>query len=383
MCRQALARGHNILPVPHLVAEPPILTPGRFRSLDAVRGIAALSVVLFHSVNSHPQVHDSAIGRVLMNGWTGVFLFFPVSGYCICAAMHRAENASPGRFLRRRWKRIYPPYVASIIFSVAVAVMALPFNRGSADDIVLTVPAWLSILTLTQVFTPYAGRINPVYWSLCYEEQFYLVMALALWLTAPRHRAALLTAITAIVVVCETFGWAVRGLFVDYWLAFAFGIGVYLWQHEPRDRVWAAAILLLGVVNVLQFRELSTLISLGCAGLMLALARIDDRIAASPVARPLFALGLISYSLYLVHVPVAGRLVNLLVRIHAPVWLGAVVGTAASVACGALFFRIIERHFLVHRRGTVEAGHVMSSATEQLQAAGGSRPSPALDTADR
>ena len=357
-----------------MLSEPPVLTPGRFRSLDAVRGIAALSVVLFHSVNSHPQVHENALGRVLMNGWTGVFLFFPVSGYCICAAMHRAENASPGRFLRRRWKRIYPPYLASVIVSVAVAVMALPFNRGSADDLVLTVPAWLSILTLTQVFTPYAGRINPVYWSLCYEEQFYLVMALALWMKAPRHRAALLTAVTAITVVCETFGWSVRGLFLDYWLAFAFGIGVYLWLHEPKDRFWGAAILALGVVNLLQFRELSTSISLGCAALMLALARLDDRIAASRAARPVFALGLISYSLYLIHVPFAGRLVNLLVRIQAPLWLCAVAGTVASIACAVLFFRGVERHFLVHRRGTIEAGTPLtSSAKAPLRVAGGNR----------
>ncbi len=343
--------------------------PGRFRSLDAVRGVAALSVVFFHSVNSHPQVYDSAIGRVLMNGWAGVFLFFPVSGYCICAAMHRAENASPGRFLGRRWKRIYPPYVASIVLSVAVAVMALPFNRGTAGDLVLTVPAWLSIITLTQVFTPYVGRINPVYWSLCYEEQFYLVMALALWLKAPRHRAALLTAVTAIAIVSQTFGWSVKGLFLDYWLAFAFGIAAYLWLHEPRDRFWGVAILALGVVHLLQFRELSTSISLGCAVLMLALARIDDRIAASRAARPLFALGLISYSLYLIHVPIAGRLVNILIRMQAPVWLGAVVGPAASIACAALFFRVVERHFLVHRRGTIEAGSLPSSVTEQLQAA--------------
>jgi peptidoglycan/LPS O-acetylase OafA/YrhL len=354
-------------------SEPPVLTSGRFRSLDGIRGIAALSVVLYHSVNSHPQVYDSVLGRVLMNGWAGVFLFFPVSGYCICAAMHRAENASPRRFLYRRWKRIYPPYLASLIVSVAVAVLALPFNRGSADDLVLTVPAWLSILTLTQVFTPYAGRINPVYWSLCYEEQFYLVMALALWLKAPRHRAAILTAVTAIVIVCETFGWSVRGLFLDYWLAFAFGIGVYLWRHEPRDRFWGAAILGLGVVNVVQFRELSTLISLGCAALMLGLARIDDRIAASRAARPVFALGLISYSLYLIHVPVAGRLVNLLGRIQAPLWLCAVAGTVASIACAVLFFRVVERHFLVHRRGTIEAGNLRSSGTEQLQVAGGNR----------
>ena len=51
---------------------------GRFESLDAIRGVAALSVTLFHCVNSHPAVQESVLGRALMYGWAGVFLFFPV-----------------------------------------------------------------------------------------------------------------------------------------------------------------------------------------------------------------------------------------------------------------------------------------------------------------
>ena len=307
-----------------------------------------MSVVLFHSVNSHPLVTTSALGRVLMNGWAGVFLFFPVSGYCISAAMHRAENASPVRFLKRRWKRIYPPYLASILLAVGLGLAALPFNRGSVGDLTLNAPAWLSILTLTQVFTPYYGRINPVYWSLCYEEQFYLVMALALLIRRDRGRAALLTLVTAAAVATNIVQArvSITGPFLDYWMSFAFGIAVYLWLHEREDRWWSAAIFALGVVDLLTVRDLSIAISFAGAMLMLVLARMDDRIAGSRVSRPLFALGLISYSLYLVHVPIAGRLTNTLVRFGGSVGMCAIGGAVVATAAAALFFALVERRFL-------------------------------------
>src|SRR5207302_4964501 len=169
---------------------------------------------------------------VLLNGWMGVFIFFPISGYCIAAATQRHLRNGIGSFLGRRWRRIYPPYLASVALAVTIGVVALPFNHGSASAFVMPVGAWASVLTLTQVFTSYAGRINPVYWSLCYEEQFYLVMALALLIRRDRGRAALLTLITAVAVACNLARLPMLGLFVDYWMSFAFGIAVYLWLHE-------------------------------------------------------------------------------------------------------------------------------------------------------
>src|SRR5688572_27753935 len=118
----------------------------RFRSLDAIRGLAALSVVLFHSVNAHPAVAESALGRALLYGWAGVFLFFPVSGYCICAAIDRRENGSVGRFLARRWRRIFPPYWASLVLTIVIGVAALPFNRGSLSDFLLPAPLWAAVM---------------------------------------------------------------------------------------------------------------------------------------------------------------------------------------------------------------------------------------------
>ena len=124
------------------------------------------------------------MGAALLAGWAGVFIFFPISGYCIFAAVSRRENASVGAFLRRRWFRIAPPYWTSMALAVGLAAAALPFNHQTLVEYHVGPAIWLSAITLTQGFTTHAGVVNPVYWSLCYEEQFYLVMALTLVVSA-------------------------------------------------------------------------------------------------------------------------------------------------------------------------------------------------------
>src|SRR4051812_49384088 len=147
------------------------LETARFVQLDAWRGLAALSVLLFHSVNTLVGPGQSWLTDALRQGWAGVYVFFPISGYCILAASHSRANASVGLFLKRRWRRIFPTYWASVLVAVIVTVAFAPFSNGSIRALVDPGVKWLSIATLTQGFAGIPDAINPVYWSLCYEEQ--------------------------------------------------------------------------------------------------------------------------------------------------------------------------------------------------------------------
>jgi peptidoglycan/LPS O-acetylase OafA/YrhL len=320
---------------------------GRFQSLDILRGLAALMVTLFHCVNSLPGATATVPGRLLMHGWAGVFLFFPVSGYCIAAALHRAENATVGSFLRRRWRRIYPPYWASIALAVAVALLALPFNSSSPGALVPSVQTWATTLTLTQTFTSKSDFLNPVYWSLCYEEQFYLVMALMLLVPVGR-RAMLLTALTLVsAAYVLTPAVHVRGLFLDLWLCFAAGCGAFLVLRARSDRAYGWVMLAIAtVMGWLRF-DLSLAISVSAAIAMLLVARWDQSIAGAAMLRPAMRLGMMSYSLYLVHVTVASKIVNLLgLRWQVTWWATAACSLVASLLASAVFFWVIERRFL-------------------------------------
>lgn len=337
---------------------------GRYQMLDALRAVAAMAVVVFHCGNAIVGP-ETAAGRALLAGWTGVFLFFPISGYCILGALHAGENSTLRAFLVRRWRRIVPPYWASVALAVGIALAALPFNAGSFDDTALTPAAWLSMLTLTQVFTIHVGAINPVYWSLCYEEQFYLVMGLLLLVPAHRRAAvvALLTAAAA-VYLSPFWSWRVRGIFLDYWMCFSAGCAAYLWLHAPTQRLWAAAIAGIAAGSAFASGDVALSISLGTAILLVVLAPVDARLAATKVGAILIAVGTFSYSLYLVHVPVGGRLTNLLDRFDLPPYAIVALSSAVSVAAAWLFYLAVEKPARPPRRSTVRTVYAPSERTQ-------------------
>jgi peptidoglycan/LPS O-acetylase OafA/YrhL len=333
----------------------------RYESLDAWRGIAALSVLVFHCGNAIVGPETFA-GRMLLAGWLGVFLFFPISGYCILAALSSPHNSTIGAFLKRRWRRIVPPYWASIAFAVAIGLAALPFNRGSIDAFLLSPEHWASVATLTQVFTSARNTINPVYWSLCYEEQFYVVLAMLLAAPARwRPSAIALLAGAAAVYVSPAWPWRIEGLFLQYWLCFALGCAAYLWVHERDSRRWAIAILILATAIGIRQGDAALLTSAATATAMAALAPYDAALARTRAVGVLMSIGTFSFSLYLTHVPVGGRVTNLLHRFDLPAAVIVSISSAISLAAAWLFFLAIERRTL-QRRPTAAAEQVAAAA---------------------
>ena len=154
------------------------------RSLDGIRGIAVLLVMLFHY-------------GYLATGWVGVQIFFTLSGYLITSILLENRGATlaayMGRFYWRRTLRIFP---LLYIFLIVVAVVHAGFGAPesfSAD--------WPWLFTFTANFARMReGDIGPYFvhiWSLAVEEQFYLIWPLLLFFLPPRG-----------------FRWAVVGILV-------------------------------------------------------------------------------------------------------------------------------------------------------------------------
>ena len=323
-------------------------TAGKYRTLDAWRGVAALSVVFFHCTNTVLTTEMGWWAATLLHGWAGVFIFFPISGYCISAAVSRGENATLGGFLFRRWHRIAPPYWASLLVAVGAGLVAASFTGNSLGYLNLGVPKWISVITLTQGFLHIPKAISPVYWSLCYEEQFYIIMALTL-LPPSRYRLRLLFALTALVVAylgAWPAAFRIDGLFADYWLAFASGIALFAWLHQPRERAWALALVSLIAAGTVVSHDLGLEISAGVALILAICARFDETMAETRLGRLLCRFGLFSYSLYLVHVPIGGRVVNLLRRAPLPLLVPSLAAIGVSIIAGWCFYRVVERRFV-------------------------------------
>ncbi len=367
----------------------------RYESLDAWRGAACLLVVLFHSA-----VYLACEGfdaRVRANGgsvfdwaivaagrfWVGVPLFFVVSGYCIAASADsvRSGSGGVGRYFARRVRRIYPPLWAAIGLATVVAFSPPNFARpGETSEgmVPLESPArlsgwqWAGNFTLTESWRPVLGGPGSDYvlgqlWTLCYEEQFYLVVGLLL-IAARRWFFPGVWLVTGLVLfnmsALNPYPVRVAGVFTDgLWIAFAVGVAAYyriVYAPPMLGAVIEFAVLVLGVASAAGeshlFDTRQTLAKYNAAACVFAvllcrLHRFDGALATARGTAPLRFCGRMCYSLYLTHplvaVPVAWMCFRAgLTSSAATVLVTLPLCTLLAVGLGYAFHRVVERRFL-------------------------------------
>ncbi len=338
----------------------------RFRpDIQGLRAIAVLAVVANHA----------AIPG-LSGGYAGVDMFFVISGFLITSHLLRGLEADGrvgfARFYARRARRILPASFTVLLLTIAGALIWVPpllrpKVLGDALATALYVPNYSFAVQGTDYLAETTPSVFQHYWSLGIEEQFYLVWPALLalvFLLRGRRRAVL--AVLAVIVaasfacgVVETYHdqpWAFFSLWTRAWELGAGGVvAVGAGWAGRRLPAWAGAALGW----------------LGLAGILAALLLFDDRTtfpgvaAALPVVatalvvlggvrdggagpgrllaiRPLQFIGLISYSLYLVHWPVL-ELAQAAAGYDRPLplWATAAFG-AASVPLAWLLYRFVE-----------------------------------------
>lgn len=337
---------------------------GRYLFIDSLRGLAALAVVLYHAAEGHhidalASVLPGPVWAVIAHGHLGVAVFFVLSGFVIAHSMcrHDVTPGYVGRFMIRRSLRLDPPYWASMVLTVAIAVLSTRFVPGKTYDVpdVGHVMAHVFYLQGFLGITP----ISVVYWTLCLEIQFYLSFSLLMLLvTTLRRRRAPGAALALVLVPAVLFAdlWAlgmgpfhVPGLFLGFWHLFLAGVTVWWAMHRPEDRIAAplaiANLVLLAAAGVVQ-ADAPLL-----AGVMTAatiyVAGHRDKLGTWLAARPLQALGAMSYSLYLIHNPITGAAFRVGYRLTGrSLWLEAVwfvLVTGLCIAVAYVSYRLIER----------------------------------------
>ncbi len=144
----------------------------RSLSLDAVRGVAILIVVVFHfrEFGIFPAL-PSPYTVVPMFGMFGVDLFYVLSGFFITKAIISPAIWNPGSFLLARVTRIYPAFLFSLAFFVGLKI----FNEKTFDLYLLT-NIMLHSLMLHNLIPGIGGSINGTYWTLGVEFPYYFFM---------------------------------------------------------------------------------------------------------------------------------------------------------------------------------------------------------------
>ncbi|HWW60811.1 MAG TPA: acyltransferase [Thermoanaerobaculia bacterium] len=167
-------------------------------SLDGLRAAAIGLVLLYHLTPGH----DSNRGlralpfKIADLGWTGVDLFFVLSGFLITSKLIAARDDEHRfrDFYKRRALRVFPLYYAAL----AVALLIVPF--GHIPPLRAQLSFWLYYANFVQV--PMAIELNVGhFWSLAIEEQFYLVWPAVIFLTRERTARRVCIAIVLLALI--------------------------------------------------------------------------------------------------------------------------------------------------------------------------------------
>jgi peptidoglycan/LPS O-acetylase OafA/YrhL len=170
----------------------------RIPSLDGLRAIAILLVLVSHLAGSKHFLSMEAVGRIGDLGNLGVRLFFVISGFLITRLLlgefAKTQQISLRTFYVRRLLRIFPAFYAFII--VATLLSTIGFATIDRRD-------FISAITYTMNYRPMHPDTYTLrhLWSLAVEEQFYVVWPITLALLLPRRAAGVLVGVILFVPV--------------------------------------------------------------------------------------------------------------------------------------------------------------------------------------
>jgi peptidoglycan/LPS O-acetylase OafA/YrhL len=331
-----LARKSTALPT-----RPVMRQAARVEIVEVLRALAALSVKWFHLTNQYAGwVADS--GSL---GWLGVEVFFVISGFVVplsiaifLSGTGTYTMRSASLFLARRITRLEPPYILSVLLVVSLgfASSLAPGFAGAAPEV-----DFLQLVSHLIYIAPLVGEdwLQPVYWTLAYEFVFYVSMAILFPFVAVSGRA-LGFALFAFVLLVGCWVGAVPSLA----LLFIVGIAVYrcFWLKDGTFSGCLVAIFAL-IVIALKGQGAAAIVG-GVTGLLIIGARAF-KFGTGYFSRALIWLASISYSLYLLHVPIGGRVVNLGRRWIEGPWQELALSLLALVIClvaAWVFHKVVE-----------------------------------------
>lgn len=289
--------------------------PKYLSELDGLRGLAILAVVLYHC---HPRLEGTWVYGASLWGWTGVILFFILSGFLITSILLTTRDQPHyfHNFHARRILRIWPVYILLLV----VVYLNAPWFIGPGVWMAIRTAPWLAYLFCVQNLFHLAlpPAIGPT-WALAIEEQYYFVWAPLVRVL--RRPWMLTTALVSTLVISPmlrhaNLHWMTPTNTLIHLDGIAWGsllaVGMHTLPLSRRTWLWIGlggfvlGFLAAGTVAG-GTAYLDSALAVGFAGLVLAL--IASTGARNPVCAalrsgPLAFYGRISYGLYMMHISV-------------------------------------------------------------------------------
>ncbi|WP_084165768.1 acyltransferase family protein [Dyadobacter crusticola] len=306
-------------------------------SLDYLRGLAALLVCFYHFTDRADFLSDTNVLKALFrHGHYGVEIFFIISGLVIPYSMAKASYtfSQAWTFLKKRIVRIEPPYLICVLLALSLNYLTTttPFYVGKAFSI-----DYAQVFAHVGYLNAFVGKdwLNPVFWTLAVEFQYYIVIALIFPLISSRIPVVWITTLILFNGLSFYFD---RNYLFNFSVFFSTGIIIY---RLLVDKLTLTNFAICGAVliafTLYRYSYFEALVILATSTLIL--------IPLRPTSLTTF-FGNISYSLYLLHFLVGLRVINITQRfVDNEVLRSAAVFAAllVSVFAAYLYYRLIEK----------------------------------------
>lgn len=310
----------------------------RLRELDALRGLGALAVMLFHySTRFHelfpgsPHVPFSFIG-----GNYRVLLFFAISGFAIFFTLDRTERASD--FVVNRMSRLFPAYWGAMVLTLSAEY------AGHVTALQIPPFAILANVSMLEGFI-FLPSVDGAYWTLTVEIGFYVCM-LALWAVRGQRRLEPILlawlACKGVMALWPGLPERIAMLMVLRYIPF-FVIGMLYFRIWSGQRSMRAQVpYFVAVLLTVLLTDTPDLLVAAVILVAIFAAMLSGWLTWLCV-RPLLWLGGISYSLYLVHQHVGFVIMLKAAQWGLNPWVGFGIAFLVAIALGALLNRLVER----------------------------------------
>jgi len=341
----------------------------RFRLLDGLRLLAALSVVLYHFTAFRTSAWGIPVSQVFPNfsgvtafGAFGVQLFFIISGFVILLS---AWGRSVGEFTASRVGRLFPGYWVG----VALTSLLLLVVRPSGVDITIT----QSLVNLTMLQDPLGvDHIDGVYWTLWAELKFYLIMGVLIAVGITRNRIIAVCALWPVIAALAERSDSkllIHLLMPEYaplfaggmilFLIFSQGSSVFYWILLGMNFIIAADQASNGHFQAIQkytgytFPDYACWIAVGIAFLAVGAATLTrlNRISWASLS----TAGALTFPLYLVHEQWGWWYISLM----SPILPHKIVLAAAISLClvmALLIWQFVEKPYGPRLRRAIQSG---------------------------